>query len=227
MRSKHPLSGPPREMYGIGRVEAFSDGVIAVAITLLVLDLRVPEPSDGGSLAHRLLELWPNYLAYAISFLAIGIMWINHHAALRRLKSVDHTLLVVNLLLLLCIVALPFSTSLFATYLDVEPGGHLAAVVYAGSFLVTSVVFLGLQFLIIVRKPHLLRVPLTRGRQRSLLLRGAVAVPTYLVAALLGLLTPLLTLAVCIVLGVFYFIPFRPTGPSMPEPAEDAGLDDS
>lgn len=218
-------AGPPRELFGLSRVEAFSDGVIAVAITLLVLDLRVPEPEDGGSLARRLLEMWPNYLAYAISFLAIGIMWINHHTALRRLKSVDHTLLVVNLLLLLCIVALPFSTSLFATYLDVEPGGHLAAVIYAGSFLATSVVFLGLQFLIVVRKPHLLRAPLTRMQQRSLLLRGAVAVPTYLVAALLGLLMPLLTLAVCIVLGLFYFIPFRVSGPGVPEPTEDDDAD--
>jgi len=110
-------------------------------------------------------------------------------------------------LLLLCIVALPFSTSLFVTYPDVEPGGHLAAVIYAKSFLVTSVVFLGLQFLIIVRKPHLLRLPLTRAQQRSLLLRGAVAAPTYVVAVL-GLLMPLLTLAACVVLGLFYFILF-------------------
>lgn len=209
-------------MYGIGRVEAFSDGVIAVAITLLVLDLRAPEPDGGEDLAARLLNLWPNYLAYGISFLAIGIMWINHHAALRRLKSVDHAVLVVNLLLLMCIVALPFSTSLFATYLDAGSGGHLAAAIYAGSFLVTSAVFLVLQFLVLVRRPHLLREPLTRGQQRSLLLRAAIAGPTYLVAALLGLVTPYLTLAVCIALGIFYFIPVRPASPGGSQPESNA-----
>lgn len=205
-------------MYGIGRVEAFSDGVIAVAITLLVLDLRVPEPDGGEDLAARLLNLWPNYLAYGISFLAIGIMWINHHAALRRLKSVDHAVLVVNLLLLMCIVTLPFSTSLFATYLDAGSGGHLAAAIYAGSFLVTSAVFLVLQFLVLVRRPHLLRDPLTRDQQRSLLLRAAIAGPTYLVAALLGLVTPYLTLAVCIALGIFYFIPGGQASPGGSQP---------
>lgn len=209
MRNKQPPGSPRRELYGIGRVEAFSDGVIAVAITLLVLDLKVPDPGVVGGLAQRLLDMWPNYLAYGISFLAIGIMWINHHAALRRLKSVDHAVLVVNLLLLMCIVGLPFSTSLFATYLDAESVGHLAAVVYAGSFLVTSLVFLGLQGLILVGRPQLLREPLTQGQRRSLLLRGAIAVPTYLLAAALGLVSAYLTLAVCIVLGLFYFIPQR------------------
>lgn len=73
----------------------------------------------------------------------------------------------------------------------------------------TSAVFLVLQFLVLVRRPHLLRVPLPRDQQRSLLLRAAIAGPTYLVAALLGLVTPYLTLAVCIALGVFYFVPLR------------------
>ncbi|MPV49245.1 DUF1211 domain-containing protein [Pseudactinotalea sp. HY160] len=200
-------AAPGRESFGIGRTEALSDGVIAVAITLLVLDLRVPAPEAGIGLATRLGQLWPNYLAYVISFLAIGILWINHHAALRRLRAVDHAVIVVNLLLLLCIVALPFTTSLFATYLDQPAGGHLAAVVYAGSFLVTSLVFLALQWLILMRRAHLLPAELTPARRRALLRRGLLAPPVYLVAALLGLVTPYLTLAVCITLGLFYFIP--------------------
>jgi uncharacterized membrane protein len=202
----------PAQTYRTGRAEAFSDGVIAVAITLLVLDLRVPQPIGGVSLAHRLGELWPNYLAYVISFLAIGIMWINHHAMLRRLKAVDHPVLVLNLLLLLCIVALPFTTALFATYLQAPAGQHLAAVIYAGSFLVTSVVFVALQWLLVVRRPHLLSEPLTPMQRRSILLRGAIAVPVYLLAALAGLLTPYLTLAVCTGLGIFYFLPIGPAG---------------
>jgi uncharacterized membrane protein len=91
------------------RVEAFSDGVIAVAITLLALDLRVPDPAAHGGLAHALAAQWPNYAAYLVTFLTIGIIWINHHAMLRRLVSVDHTILVLNLLLLLTVVILPFT----------------------------------------------------------------------------------------------------------------------
>lgn len=207
-----PLTDGPADGYGTGRIEAFSDGVIAVAITLLVLDLRVPQPIGGDTLAHRLGELWPNYLAYVISFLAIGIMWVNHHAMLRRLRVVDHTVLLLNLLLLLCIVALPFTTSLFATYLDAHAGGHLAALVYAGSFLVTSVAFFALQCVLLLRRPHLLRQALTPLQRRAILARGAIAIPVYLLAALVGLLSPYLTLAICIALGIFYFLPLRAQG---------------
>lgn len=207
MRSAHHRRPAHPPKYGIGRVEAFSDGVIAVAITLLVLDLRVPEPAVGGDLATRLAALWPNYLAYVISFLAIGIMWINHHGALRRLNGADQSVLVVNLLLLLCIVGLPFSTSLFSSYLTAPAEGHLAAAIYAGSLFVTSLVFFGLQYLILSRRPHLLREPLSWRQRRALLHRGAIAAPAYLLAALLGLLTPYLTLAVCILLGLFYLLP--------------------
>lgn len=195
------------ELIEKSRVEAFSDGVIAVAITLLVLDLRVPEPDGPGDLGHRLIELWPNYLAYVVSFVAIGILWINHHTAFRRLTGVDHTVLVLNLFLLLCIVVLPFTTSLLATYLDQPHGGHLAAVVYAASFLVTSTVFVALQAQLLVRRPHLLAEPLSAAATRKLLLRGAIAPPAYLIAGVLGLVTPYLTLAVCMAMGIFYLLP--------------------
>src|SRR5438270_13213286 len=118
------------------RLEAFSDGVIAVAITLLALDLHVPAPSGAGTLAHRLGHQWPNYAAYVVSFLTIGIIWINHHAMLRRIVSIDHTILLLNLLLLLTIVVLPFSTALMAEYLKASHGQSLAAGVWAASFLV-------------------------------------------------------------------------------------------
>jgi len=194
------------EPISTGRIEAFSDGVIAVAITLLVLDLRVPEPDGAGGLGERLAAMWPNYTAYVISFIAIGIMWISHHAMLHRLAGVDQSILVLNLLLLMCFVALPFTTSLLASYLDAPSGGHLAAMVYAGSFLVTSAVFLTLQSHLLLRRPHLLRGPVPHSEKRAILLRGAIAPPAYLVAGLLGLLTPYLTLAVCIAMGLFYLL---------------------
>jgi uncharacterized membrane protein len=206
MRSEQSGTPGRPDTIAKSRIEAFSDGVIAVAITLLVLDLRVPEPDGTGDLGSRLSELWPNYLAYVVSFVAIGIMWINHHAMLRRLAGVDHSVLVFNLLLLLFIVVLPFTTSLLATYLDAPDGGRLAAVVYAGSFLVTSVVFLALQCHLVLRRPHLLRRPLGDSIRRAVLMRAAIAPPTYLVAGLLGLITPYLTLAVCVVIGAVYLL---------------------
>lgn len=189
-----------------GRIEAFSDAVIAVAITLLVLDLQVPQPGGADTLGHRLVELWPNYVAYVISFVAIGIMWINHHTMLRRMVGVDHSILVLNLLLLLCIVVLPFTTSLLATYLDAPRGGHLAALVYAGSFLVTSSVFVAMQCHLLLRRPHLLREPQTNSDRRAILMRAAIAPPAYLLAGAAGLVTPYLTLAVCVALGIFYLL---------------------
>ena len=95
------------------RLEAFSDGVFAIAVTLLVLDLGVPAPGIG-SLGHELLAQWPSYAAYVISFLTIGIIWINHHAAFSRLRVVDHSILMWNLALLLTVSVLPFTTSLMA-----------------------------------------------------------------------------------------------------------------
>lgn len=206
MRDHRPVGPARHTAVSKGRIEAFSDGVIAVAITLLVLDLRVPEPTGAGDLGHRLLELWPNYAAYAVSFVAIGIMWINHHTMLRRLSGVDHSVLLLNLLLLLCIVVLPFSTSLLATYLDAPRGGHLAAVVYAGSLLVTSSVFLTLQCHIVMRRAHLLREALTESARRSILARAAIAPPAYLLAGVAGFVSPYLTLAVCVVMGTFYLV---------------------
>ena len=123
-----------------GRLEAFSDGVFAIAITLLVLDIHVPDPSTTADLAQQLGSQWPSYVAYGVSFLTIGIIWINHHAMLRRIKAIDHEILILNLLLLLCVGLLPFTTALMAAYLKESEGETLAAAIYAGSFLLMSVI---------------------------------------------------------------------------------------
>jgi len=98
------------------RVEAFSDGVFAVAITLLVLDLKVPVHGQG-SVAHQLGQEWPAYAAYLVSFMVIGIIWVNHHTLMAKLARVDRSLLFLNLLLLLMVVLIPFPTSVVAQYL--------------------------------------------------------------------------------------------------------------
>ena len=116
------------------RLEAFSDGVFAVAITLLALDLTVEGPGHGR-LIDQLYDKWPAFLAYLISFLTIGIIWVNHHALVRNIAVVDRTLLFLNLMLLLFVVLIPFATGTMAEYLT--SGGQdakVAMALYGGVF---------------------------------------------------------------------------------------------
>jgi uncharacterized membrane protein len=111
------------------RLEAFSDGVFAIAITLLVLDLAVPpreHAPDGESLASALGHQWPSYFAYLVSFLVIGIIWVNHHAVFDRVRLVDRPVMFVNLALLLVVSAIPFPTHLLAEYLTAGSDSHVA-----------------------------------------------------------------------------------------------------
>ena len=188
------------------RAEAFSDGVIAVAITLLALNLAVPGPGNG-SLAKLLGERWPQYAAYVVSFLTIGIIWINHRAMFSRLRGFDHTLLVLNLLLLMTIVALPFTTSLLAAYLRDANGQKLAAAVYGGSFLVMGLTFVGMQSHALVSKQHLLDERMTPEVRAAVLRRNVVGVAPYAIATAGAALSPYLTLGICAALAVYYALP--------------------
>jgi uncharacterized membrane protein len=204
-----------------GRLEAFSDGVIAVAITLLVLNIRVPSPLSPGGLAHQLGREWPAYDAYATSFLAIGIIWINHHVMIGRLRQADHSILILNLLLLMTIGLLPFATNLFSSYVNKSHGQHLAAAVYAGAFLVMAIAFFILNRHILIRKPHLLQPELPEGERRRILARSFTGLPPYLIATALAFVSPYATLAVCAAIAIFYASPVASgvTGErEMPEP---------
>jgi uncharacterized membrane protein len=189
------------------RLEAFSDGVLAVAITLLVLDIKVPSADSSHTLAHNLLQNWPNYAAYVTSFITIGIIWINHHAMINRLRQTDHTILALNLLLLLSIGVLPFATSLMAEYLKQSQGEHLAAAIYAGSFLVMSLFFLTLNRHILFAKRHLLGPALSDEQRRSIIRRSFVGLIPYAVATALAALSPYVTLAICFVIAIYYAMP--------------------
>ena len=129
---------------GTDRLEIFSDAVIAIAITLLVLDIKVPNSRDGH-LVHDLLQKWPSYLAFVLSFAVIGIMWVSHHSMFERIRRVDRSLLFMNLWLLLGIAFLPFPTALLAEY--ARQGGsnsHAAAAIYSGTMALIGLAFLSI-----------------------------------------------------------------------------------
>lgn len=122
------------------RLEAFSDGVIAIAITLLILEIRLPELEPGQSLWEGLRDILPIGAAFVISFLTIGVMWINHHNLFRVIRDVDQGLLILNTLLLMMITFVNFPTALVGEYLLTDQF-QAATIVYTGSFALTAVVF--------------------------------------------------------------------------------------
>jgi uncharacterized membrane protein len=189
------------------RLEAFSDGVFAIAITLLVLDIHVPDPTSTSDLARALGTQWPSYVAYAVSFLTIGIIWINHHVMIRRVKAVDREILTLNLLLLLSVGLLPFTTALMAAYLKESEGETLAAAIYAGSFLLMSIFFAATNRTILFRKGPLMVQPIDPATRRSIITRGVAGLLPYLAATILALVSPYLTLGICGAVAAFYALP--------------------
>lgn len=132
-------NGVPNET---ARIEAFSDGVFAIAITLLILEIQVPPQTPHGGLRNALVNLWPSYLAFFASFMTIGVMWLNHHRLFTLINKKDDSLIAFNLLLLLGITWLPFPTALLAEHLlGAHEDQQVAALVYAGSFFVLAIVF--------------------------------------------------------------------------------------
>jgi uncharacterized membrane protein len=133
---------PENDAKETGRTEAFSDGVIAIAITLLVLEIRVPMPEslEGRGLLVALAEEWPSYLAFLTSFLTVLIMWVNHHRMFTLIKRVDHNFLILNGLLLMGISLVPFTSALLDRYIG-QPDQQVAAAVYAAVFTVIAIFF--------------------------------------------------------------------------------------
>jgi uncharacterized membrane protein len=190
-----------------GRLESFSDGVIAVAITLLVLNIAVPLPDRTPHLGHALGAQWPAYAAYATSFMTIGIIWINHHVMIGRLARADHSILILNLVLLLTIGVIPFGTSLMAQYLRQGHGANLAAGVYGGILLLMALAFATLNRQILLQRPHLLQGELSLDRRRRILARSLSGLVPYIVATGLAVVSAYATLAICAGLAVFYAFP--------------------
>jgi uncharacterized membrane protein len=147
-------AGGPTGLLSSGRLEAFSDGVLAIAITLLILDVKVPDATEG-QLPSKLARQWPSYTAYAVTFLIIGIIWVNHHYLFDRVRVVTRGVLYLNIILLMSVAFLPFPTALLAEYLREDRNSHTAAAVYS-----TNMTLIGLAFVLLwyylSRNPELL-----------------------------------------------------------------------
>jgi uncharacterized membrane protein len=198
-----------------GRLEAFSDGVFAVAITLLVIDLAVPEPGRGA-LGQQLASHWPSFAAYVVSFFTIGIIWVNHHNLVRNFTAVDRPVLFLNLLLLFFVVTIPFATATVAAYLrDGGADASLAAAIYQGVFLGMSLAF-GTLFWWSIRHQYL-AIPLTGAAARTALVRFAIGNLAYAAAIGLAYLSAPVSLLVSALVAAYYV--YEQTPARRPAPA--------
>ena len=188
------------------RLEAFSDGVFAIAITLLVLEIGVPHAGSGSQLAHDLGSQWPSYLGYALSFVVIGIMWMNHHTMFRDIERVDHTLLVLNLLLLMSIAFLPFPTAVLAEHIKDADARRTAVLIYGGTNVAIAVIF-NLLWLYAAFGRRLIDEHVSEARRRSRTVRYLAGPVTYGIAIPLAFVSPWISLAIWIALGVLYLLP--------------------
>lgn len=192
-----------------GRLEAFSDGVLAVAITLMALDLAVSGPGYGP-LASQLADKWPAFLAYLISFFTVGIIWVNHHALVSNIVTVSRPLLFLNLVLLLFVVMVPFATRTVAEYLAL--GGFdakVAVAVYGGVLEGMSVGFAAMLEWSL-REGHT-RITVPRDRRWAARLRFASGGLAYLLVIGGAFLNPLAALGFSGLVGLYYIFERTPT----------------
>jgi uncharacterized membrane protein len=192
------------------RLEAFSDGVFAIAITLLIIEVRVPHAA-AGELAGDLVSLWPSYSAYVVSFIIIGIIWVNHHDIFGRIVTVDRPLLFLNLLLLLTVAFLPFPTALLGEYIRDGDNAHIAAAVYGANMTAIGLAFIAM-WTYLVRVPSLLAPAVgVEGARRAR--RAAMIGPVvYALTIPLAFVSPVACLIVYAALALYFAISFTVAG---------------
>jgi uncharacterized membrane protein len=194
------------------RLEAFSDGVFAITITLLVLEIR--PPSDGENLLHGLVALWPSYLAYVVTFLFIGQVWTNHHVMFDHVRAADRLVLLLNTVLLMVVAFLPFATSVLAEALRSGHGQRTAVVFYAIAFDVTALTFNAVwQY---ACRHRLLSEALDSAAATAIGRRFQLALAWLATGALLGAVLPALGVAVIVAFNAYYWLPIRGESPGTP-----------
>jgi uncharacterized membrane protein len=207
------------------RLEAFSDGVFAVAITLLALNLTVAGPGHG-MLIHQLGRHWPSFVAYLISFFVIGIIWVNHHVLIKSIKVVDRTLLFLNLVLLLFVVLIPFTTGLVAQYLSSSSKGagfngtdtQVAMALYSAVFLGMSAGF-GAIFEWTLHGERVYQ-PVPREKHWAARIRFVGGGGVYVLAIVVSLVNAIAAFVIIGLTAVYYIFERTPTA-AAPESAGD------
>jgi uncharacterized membrane protein len=183
------------------RAEAFSDGVFAIAITLLILNVTLHR--SGGTLGHDLLRLWPSYLAYGISFLTIGIMWVNHHTIFRHVERVDRRFLLLNLMLLMLIAFVPFPTRIAAEFARSDENRRAAALLY-GVTMTTTAVFFNSLWLYASRGGRLLAADADRREVSGITRSYIPGAPMYGTATLIAFASSIASLILFGAIALFY-----------------------
>jgi TMEM175 potassium channel family protein len=192
-----------------GRLVAFSDGVFAISITLLILEIR--PPTDDEDLLNGLLALWPSYLAYAVTFLFIGQVWVNHHVMFDHIRAADRIVLLLNTVLLMVVAFLPFATSVLAEALRSGHGQRTAVGFYGIAFDATALTFNAVwQY---ARRHGLLSEALGSAGATAISRRFQLALAWLATGALLGALLPVLGVAVIVAFNAFYWLPIRGESP--------------
>jgi uncharacterized membrane protein len=184
------------------RIEAFSDGVFAIAITLLILEIKVPS-AGNGDLSLQLIRQWPSYFAFVISFAFIGIMWINHHRLFTHIKRSNNVLLFLNLLLLLGVTAVPFPTAVLAQNLS-RSNQRTAAILYHGTYFAIAIFF---NLLWGYASRHLLGSDVDGSAAGKISAQYALGPLLYLICIALAWVNVPLSLLLNIVLAVFFALP--------------------
>jgi uncharacterized membrane protein len=187
-----------------GRLETFADGVFAIAATLLVLEIGVPDLASGQSLGSALLDLWPSYLAYATSFLTIAIMWANHHTVFRQIREADLPFLYLNLALLLLIAFVPFPTTLLADYAWGAEGRD-AALTYGVTLTIIAVFFNAIWRYAIWNR-RLLRADADPREVSGITRAYNPGIPLYAGATLVAFVSPKASAALYLALALFYMV---------------------
>jgi uncharacterized membrane protein len=185
-----------------GRVDAFSDGIFAIAISLLVFELKTPERSDKG-LWHDLALQWPSYAAYVVTFLVIGIMWVNHHTVFGFIRTVDRTVLFLNLLLLMTVAVLPWPTAMMAEYLPSGDDSHAAAAVYSLVMVLHAFCFQAIWWHL-TRTGHLFDNRVDVAAARALRKRFALGSIVYPISVGLAFVSAIATLVLLGVTALYY-----------------------
>jgi uncharacterized membrane protein len=186
---------------GTNRLEAFTDGVFAIAATLLILEITV-DTSRTNDLGSALLHLWPSYLAYVTSFITIGIIWMNHHTCVETIARVDRVFLFLNLLLLMTVSFLPFPTRLVAHYLQ-RPGEQTAVYAYGVTLVVMAIIY-NVWWRYASTGRRLIGENVPESRVRAITQAFNPGVPIYALTVLVAVFSPLASVFLTFAIAAFY-----------------------